>query len=118
MSRAKMIIPKNTRPLRNESRGSIGVLSKMAAITAAIMAATMSVKQMFGNDVFELFISRVETVVGNYMIPRSRSANCHFQAESIVSASERSAFHPRILLALDGSPQTLMISPSRRGPNL
>lgn len=38
----------------------------------------------------------------DYMIPRSRSLSCHFQAEANVSASVSVAFQPKTLLARSG----------------
>ena len=50
----------------------------------------------------------------DYMIPRSRSLSCHFQAEANVSASVSVAFQPKTLLARSGLAQTYSMSPSRR----
>ena len=50
----------------------------------------------------------------DYMIPRSRSLSCHFQAEANVSASVSVAFQPKTLLARSGLAQTFSMSPSRR----
>jgi hypothetical protein len=50
----------------------------------------------------------------DYMIPRSRSLSCHFQAAANVSASVSVAFQPKTLLARSGLAQTFSMSPSRR----
>lgn len=52
---------------------------------------------------------------GNAVYSNPRTCRSQFQAAASVSSSERSAFHPKTVLARVGSAQIATMSPARRG---